>query len=145
MSTSSAIRRQLYQWFARVHGVVLIATKGRPVSMGRNLRFFVLETLGRRSGVTRRLPLLFMPYGPDFIVLASNYGQEHPPAWYLNLQADPNASVLTGGQRIDVRARVLEGDERRAIRSSLVEYNAHWNDYLTNVERTIPVVVLERR
>jgi deazaflavin-dependent oxidoreductase (nitroreductase family) len=113
--------------------------------MGRNFRFIVLETLGRRSGETRRLPLLFMPYGADFIVLASNYGQERSPAWFLNLQAEPDSSVLTGGHRIAVRARVLEGDERRSLVPSLLDYNAHWRDYFTNVQRTIPVILLERR
>jgi deazaflavin-dependent oxidoreductase (nitroreductase family) len=145
MSPASAPRRRLYQWFARVHGAVLIATKGRPVSLGGNFRFFVLETLGRRSGAPRRLPLLFMPYGPDFLVLASNYGQERPPAWFLNLQAEPEASVVTGGRRIAVRARVLEGDERQSIVPTLLDYNAHWRDYFANVQRTIPVVLLERR
>ena len=138
-------RRRFYQWFARVHGAVLVATKGRPQHLGRNLRFFVLETVGRKTGSVRRLPLLFMPHGDDFIVLASNYGQEQPPAWFLNLEATPDATVLTGGDRLPVRARVLEGDERTSIMPSLLEYNGHWRAYFTNVERTIPVVLLERR
>ena len=118
---------------------------GRPQGLGRNRRVLVLETLGRRSGTIRRLPLLFMPQDDDFIVIASNYGQERPPGWFLNLQAAPDASVLAGGRRINVQARMLEGEERRSILPLILDYNAHWRAYFTNVERPIPVVRLARR
>jgi len=79
------------------------------------------------------------------MVVASKGGSDAPPAWYLNLRSTPEASVLTAGHRIPVRARVLEGDERRSIVPSLVEYNANWRAYFANVERSIPVILLERR
>ena len=142
---ASVRRRRLYQWFARIHGALLVKTKGRPQAVGRTLRFLVLETVGRRSGTIRRLPLLFMPQGDDFIVIASNYGQERPPGWFLNLQAAPDASVLARGHRIEVHARVLEGEERRSILPLILDYNAHWRAYFTNVERPIPVILLARR
>ncbi len=140
--TSSA-RRSFYQRFAKVHGALLIRTKGRPRRLGWHQFACVLETVGRTSGQTRRLPLLYLPHGDAFLVLASNYGQERPPAWWFNLQARPDAVVLTRGRRVPVRARVLEGDERAAMVPIARDYNVQWRGYLTNVERVIPFVLLE--
>jgi len=141
----SARRRQFYQRFARVHGALLIRTKGRPRRLGWRQYACVLETVGRTSGLVRQLPLLYLPHGDGFIVLASNYGQERPPAWWFNLQAQPDAHVLTQGRRVPVRARVLEGDERAAMVPIARDYNVQWREYLTSVERTIPIVLLARR
>lgn len=73
-----------------------------------------LTTVGRRSGVARAVPLLYVRDGADFVVIASNFGQEHHPAWSYNLEATPDAEVLLGTRRIPVRAkRVTEADRKR--------------------------------
>jgi len=141
----SARRRRFFQRFARVHGALLIRTKGRPRSLGRHQTALVLETVGRRSGDPRLVPLLYLPHGDDFVVLASNYGQERPPAWWFNLQNQPDAHVLWSGRRVPVHARVAVDGERTALVEEARTYNAQWRDYLSSVEREIPVVVLERR
>lgn len=140
----SARRRRFYQRFAKVHGAVLIRTKGRPRRLGLRQYALVLETVGRRSGAVRQLPLLYLPQGDDFVILASNYGQERPPAWWFNLQDRPDAHVLVSGRRIPVRARVLEGAEREAIVPTARDYNVQWREYFASVEREIPIVRLER-
>jgi deazaflavin-dependent oxidoreductase (nitroreductase family) len=141
----SARRRTFYQRFAKVHGALLVRTKGRPRRLGLHQYACVLETVGRTSGRTRQLPLLYLPHGDAFLVLASNYGQERAPAWWFNLQARPDAFVLTQGRRVPVRARVLEGEERAAMVPIARDYNKQWREYLTSVERTIPFVLLERQ
>jgi F420H(2)-dependent quinone reductase len=137
-------RRRFYQRFARVHGALLIRTKGRPRRLGLRQYALVLETVGRKSGAVRQLPLLYMPHGDDFVVLASNYGQERPPAWWFNLQAQPEAHVLVSGRRVPVTARVLEGDEREAIVPTARGYNVQWREYFASVQRELPIVCLER-
>lgn len=141
----SARQRRFFQRFARLHGALLVRTKGRPRSLGWGQTALVLETVGRRSGQPRRVPLLYLPYGDDFVVLGSNYGQERPPAWWLNLQARPDAHVLWSGRRLPVRAREAEGEERAVLVEQATRYNAQWRDYLRSVDRHLPVVVLERR
>jgi deazaflavin-dependent oxidoreductase (nitroreductase family) len=136
--------RRFFQGFARVHGALLVRTKGRPRWLGWHQTALVLETVGRRSGEVRRVPLLYLQHDEDFVVLASNYGQKHPPAWWFNLQARPDAHVLLSGRRIAVRARVTEGAERAAIAEKAEAYNAQWHGYLRLVEREVPIIVLER-
>jgi len=136
-------RRWFYQRFAKVHGAVLIRTKGRSRRRNKHgYTFLVLETLGARSGASRQVPLLYLRRGDSFVVLASNFGQERPPAWFLNLLAHPEAHVLIGGQRTSVHARVLEGDERAALVPIVRGYNAQWNEYFDTVQREIPMVLL---
>jgi deazaflavin-dependent oxidoreductase (nitroreductase family) len=136
-------RRWFYQRFARVHRAVLVRLKGRSIRQSRHgYTFLVLETVGARSGEIRQVPLLYLQQRQGFVVLASNYGQERPPGWFFNLRARPEAHVLTGGERIPVRSRVLDGDERTALVPIVRGYNAQWNDYFDTVQREIPMVLL---
>lgn len=144
---SAAVRRRLqrsyFKAFARAHGRLLLRTKGRPSSLGRGRHACVLQTTGRRTGLPRSVPLLYMPFGEALVVVASNYGQERPPAWWWNLEADPRAYVLLGGSRIDVVARETEGEERAMLIERGAVYNKMWSQYFDNVERHLPVVSLD--
>jgi deazaflavin-dependent oxidoreductase (nitroreductase family) len=84
-----------------------------------------------------------MPDGDGYLVLASNFGQERPPAWWLNLQATPSAAVQIRGRRIAVRARELDGEERTAALARAAAHNKQWRTYVTTMQRPLPVVRLE--
>ena len=63
-----------------------------------------LTTTGRRSGEPRSVILGYYEDGPNLVSMAMNGWGAAEPAWWLNLQADPDAVVeLAGGTRIDVR------------------------------------------
>ncbi|MGH3184353.1 MAG: nitroreductase/quinone reductase family protein, partial [Streptosporangiaceae bacterium] len=79
---SDTLQVRFFRAFARGHTRVLVRTHGFPSWSGPRLRFLVLETRGRRSGLPRSVVLLYMPDGGDYVVIASNFGDEHPPAWW---------------------------------------------------------------
>jgi len=137
------LNRAFFKGFARLHTRLLVRTRGRPSSLGPRRTFLVLETTGRRTGRPRSIVLLYMPEGDAFVVLASNYGQEHPPAWWRNLEARPDALVHLSGRTIPVRARALAGDERQAVVAKAVQYNPQWQGYVRTLRRELPVVLLE--
>jgi deazaflavin-dependent oxidoreductase (nitroreductase family) len=85
-----------------------------------------------------------MPDGDDYVVIASNFGGEHPPAWWMNLSAEPRAVVYVSGRTIPVRARALAGEEREDMLRRAVRYNRQWRGYTQTVQRELPVVRLER-
>jgi len=85
-----------------------------------------------------------MPDGAEFVVIASNYGGERPPAWWMNLSADPDAVVHVSGRSVPVRARALAGAEREAMLTRAVSYNRQWRGYTRTVQRELPIVRLER-
>ena len=64
----------------------------------------LLTTTGRKSGEQRTTPLIYGTSGDDHLVVASKGGEDEPPTWYLNLQANPEAELQVLGDRFKVRA-----------------------------------------
>lgn len=89
-----------------------------------------LTTVGRRSGVARAVPLLYVRDGADFVVVASNFGQQHHPAWSHNLEATPDAEVLLGTRRIPVRAKRVGESERKRLWPSITAIWPAYDDYV---------------
>jgi deazaflavin-dependent oxidoreductase (nitroreductase family) len=125
-----------------VHSFVFRATAGR---VGRKLRGFpvlVLETRGRKSGKARSVPLLFVEDAGDWVVIASSGGDPRSPAWFLNLEADPRATVITDAGRRGVEALVTEGEERARLFAGLAGMYSGFNAYRDRTTRELPVVRL---
>jgi deazaflavin-dependent oxidoreductase (nitroreductase family) len=91
-------------------------TAGRWSAIGRHgLPALLLTTTGRKSGQPRTQPLLYAADGDAFVVLGSNWGQRHHPAWSANLLAAPAATVTVDGTPIPVRATLATGAERERL------------------------------
>jgi deazaflavin-dependent oxidoreductase (nitroreductase family) len=125
--------------------VVYRLTRGRGTftSWVSGLPIVMLTTTGARSGRRRTLPVLGVPHDGNLVVIASNYGQDHNPAWYYNLRAHPGASIIFEGERRQVVARELSGDERESWYARGVEIYPGWTSYRKRAPRTIPVMELQ--
>lgn len=125
-----------------VHSFLFRVTNGR---FGRNVRgapVLVLETIGRKSGKLRSVPLLFVEDGGDWIVMASNGGDAQHPAWFTNLEAEPRATVITAAGRRAVAATVTDGEERERLFGRLAAIYRGFESYRDRTTREIPVVRL---
>lgn len=111
----------------------------------RGTTTLLLTTTGRRSGDERIAPLIYEPYGDDYLVVASKGGSDTPPAWFLNLEADPDGHAQVLGDRFPVHARVASPDERTDMWRTMTAVWPDYDAYQEKTEREIPVVVLERR
>ncbi len=108
------------------------------------LKTLLLITKGRKSGRDILAPLIFDEVDGNYVVIASKGGAPEHPAWYLNLEAEPNAKVQVGLKHANVRMRVAEGDERARLWKRMVELYAPYEDYTKRSGgRVFPVVVLE--
>src|SRR5438876_9534656 len=105
---------------------------------GRTL--MLLTTTGAKSRKERTAVLGFGKDGDRFVVIASGNGAPKHPAWYLNLQARPIATVEVGPDKFKARARTARPEERDALKR-LVPYIEQQQ---TLTKREIPIVVLER-
>jgi deazaflavin-dependent oxidoreductase (nitroreductase family) len=105
----------------------------------------LLTTTGRRSGQPRTTPLACFADGDDWIVVASNNGQDRDPAWWLNLKANPDASVRIGRSEYTVTGRLATAEERTRLWPWLVGRNRVYARYERRTSRPIPVVILSRR
>ncbi len=103
----------------------------------------LLETVGRKSGKQRVTPLLFVHDDERFVVVASNAGDDRNPAWWLNLQSQPEARVQVRDQHHKVHARRASPEERERLWPKLVAAYASYDRYVERTSREIPVVVLE--
>jgi deazaflavin-dependent oxidoreductase (nitroreductase family) len=106
-------------------------------------RFLLLTTKGRRTGQPRTMPLLYVADGKRFVVVGSNGGDDRPPAWWLNLQAQPTANVQVDREHHRVAARAARGAERDALWEILDRAYTYYPDYRRRTSREIPVVILE--
>ncbi|MFV2100337.1 nitroreductase/quinone reductase family protein [Micromonospora sp. LOL_024] len=140
MSVLRSVTRRAgrHRWFGTAVRLLVPAdrvlgrlTRGRVVALGL-VPSLVITTTGRKSGQPRSNPLLYVPDGDAYVVVGSNWGQPHQPAWSLNLLAEPRAEVDVAGRRIPVRAEVAAGTERDRLWRLLV---AEWPAYEVYVER----------
>ena len=108
------------------------------------LTTLLLTTTGRKSGKQLMIPLIYRPTERGgFCVIASKGGAPSHPAWYLNLEADPEVRVKVANEEFTAIARVAGGDERERLWNAMVDYYAPYTDYQASTERLIPVVVLD--
>lgn len=93
---------------------VLKASGGRFGLLGDyGMPQLLLTTTGRKSGQPRTVTLLYGTAEDHVVLIASNFGQAHHPAWALNLAATPEAAVQIGEQRTSVVAELVTDPERR--------------------------------
>ena len=144
------------RWFIRgawvAHRAIHRFTGGRRglalPTPGGKFGYLRLKTVGRRSGQERAAILGYYEDGPDLITLAMNGWADAEPAWWLNLQAHPDASVeLKNGSRA-VRGRAAEGEERARLWAKLRAYSGYGDDlegYARLRSSETAVIVLEPR
>lgn len=118
-------------------------SNGRLLNRLVGLPVLELVTMGRRSGKPRSVLLSYLDVDNGYVVIASNSGDDRPPLWWLNLEANPQATVTTSGAEAAVVARRTEGDERAGLWARAVAANPGYADYESYTSRIIPVVALE--
>jgi deazaflavin-dependent oxidoreductase (nitroreductase family) len=104
----------------------------------------ILTTKGRRSGEPRSTPLIYQRHGGDYLVVASKGGADEPPAWYLNLEAEPEVEVQVYGERFAAHARTADAREKPGLWRTMTAAWPAYDEYQEKTGREIPVVVLER-
>jgi deazaflavin-dependent oxidoreductase (nitroreductase family) len=119
-------------------------TDGEEGHDWQGTQVLILSTTGRKSGQERSTPLIYGRHGDDFLVVASKGGSDTPPAWYLNLEANPEAEIQVKADVLKVRARTATPDEKPALWALMTEQWPQYDGYQLKTEREIPVVVLER-
>jgi deazaflavin-dependent oxidoreductase (nitroreductase family) len=127
------------RWFAAlgrrlvpVDRWILGRVKGRwSIASRHGLPTLLLTTTGKRSGQPRTQPLLYATDGDGIVIVGSNWGQQHHPAWSGNLLADPSATVRLQGEPapVPVRATLATGAERDRLWRLLRQVWPAFNTY----------------
>jgi len=120
------------------------ASNGRRANTLRDtgLPVVVVTTRGRKSGKTRKFPLMRVEHEGEYALVASLGGAPNNPTWYGNLIADPTALMIQdGAEPHDFVAREVQGEERALWWERAVDAYPSYADYQTKTSRIIPVFV----
>jgi F420H(2)-dependent quinone reductase len=128
----------------RSHRAVYRLSGGRLLGRVAGMPVLLLTTAGRRSGKARTTPLTYFESGADLAVVASNGGEDRPPAWWVNLQAEPGAQITVGRKSFPVRAREATPEEHARLWPVITRINPGYAGYARRTTRPIPVVILAR-
>jgi len=129
--------------FSRIHIFVYRRTGGAIGGQIYGNRMLLLTTTGRTTGQQRTTPLAYLAAGDAMIIIAGAAGAAKHPAWWLNLVADPHATIQVGPRTLAVVARRAEGADHARLWPAVKKMNPFYGQYELITDRDIPVVILE--
>ena len=134
--------------FWHAHRVLVRATRGRaglwrPKPNGWGALW--LSTTGRRTGEPRQVLVGYFEDGDNLVTMAMNGWGSAEPAWWLNLQANPEATARTKDGTRAVHARRARGPERDRLWARWAEIDKNLDDLAARRPHETAVVVLEPR
>ncbi|MGB7587090.1 MAG: nitroreductase family deazaflavin-dependent oxidoreductase [Solirubrobacterales bacterium] len=131
------------RWTGKLNVPLYRLSRGRIGGRISHAPVLLLTTTGRKSGLPRTVPVVYLADDDRVVVIGSNAGHTHEPAWSLNLKANPDSEIEIGRERRRVRARVAEGEERETLWRKHNEQYSGFDEYEQRTGRDIAVFVLE--
>ncbi|HEX6357588.1 nitroreductase family deazaflavin-dependent oxidoreductase [Actinophytocola sp.] len=129
-------------WVAK-HIRDYVATDGESGHLYQGWPTLLITTRGRRSGKLRRTALIYAQDGDRYLLVASNAGSPHHPAWYLNLSADPHVTVQVRDDTFTARARTATAEEKRRLWPQVTAIFPLYDTYQATSSRDLPMVIIE--
>ena len=129
-----------------IHRTILKVSGGRKGWNAGNMPVLKLTTVGRKSGEKREV-MLTSPLQLDstMVIVASRGGDDHHPAWFLNLRDEPLVEVATQDEtKHQRRARIATSDERNTMWPQIGEKYKNYGGYQSRTQREIPLILLEK-
>lgn len=121
------------------------ATGGKVGHDWNGTSCLILHTKGRKSGDTRKFPLIYGRDGADYVVVASKGGAPDHPGWYKNLLAHPDVAIQVHGDIIPVTARTGTAADKARVWRIMTAQWPPYDEYQAKAPREIPVVLLRPR
>lgn len=137
---------RLFDEVTRTHVLLYRATGG---IVGGRIPFgagmLLLDHVGAKSGKKRTTPLVYIPDGKSYVIVASKGGAPKHPSWFHNVRTNPETTVQVGSKRIPVTAKVATATQRKRLWPSVVEAYGGYAGYQKRTKREIPLVILTPR
>ena len=116
-------------------------TNGRIGSKLGTQTILLLETIGRKSGQPRLIPIAHFFHEGKYLVVESNWGKDKHADWYLNLLKNPQAILQVNGRTIHVEAHDAQADEYARLWKFATERHPPFLRYQEMTKRCIPIIV----
>lgn len=134
-----------FSLFGQEHVRQYEATGGKTGHDWNGTSCLILHTIGRKTGETRKFPLIYGRDGEDYVIVASKGGAPEHPGWYQNLLAHSEVAIQVRDKVIPVTARTGNAAERARVWPVMVKEWPAYDDYQAKTTREIPVVLLHPR
>lgn len=142
MAKAGKLQRKGTAAFTSGHVRLYRLTRGRLGATMSGHPILLLSTTGRKTGARRTRPVMFIRDTETYVVCGTYAGSDSTPAWALNLQANPDATVELEGRKLQVTAGEAEGAEYERLWKSFVSEIPTFAEYQTKTERHLPILVL---
>ena len=119
------------------------ASEGREANDMRGMPIVLLTSVGAKSGLLRKTPLMRVEHDGVYAIMASLGGAPKHPVWYYNVVAHPHVELQDGAVKRDYLAREVTGEEKAVWWERAVAAYPPYADYQRKTDRQIPVFVLE--
>jgi F420H(2)-dependent quinone reductase len=130
------------KFFVKANVYLFQVTGGRLGSQMGKQSVLLLHTIGRKSRKSFATTLSYYRDGANYLIVASNWGKENPPDWFLNLLKQPNTTIQVKGKEIPVVARQADGDDYSRLWEWIARYNSQYIEYQKSLTRRIPIIIL---
>ena len=121
------------------------ATGGKVGHEWNGTSVLILHHSGRKTGETRKAPLIYGRDGDEYVIVASKGGAADHPGWYNNLVAHPDTTIQVWDELIAVSAHTASAEEKRRLWPTMTAAWPAYDSYQQKTERDIPLVILRRR
>lgn len=120
-------------------------SKGKLANTFLGAPVAILTTTGRKSGKTRKAPVLFLEDGERVLIAATKGGMSKPPIWYLNIVANPDVAIQIGARKRNMRVREADENEQAVLWPKLEAMYAGFVEYRERLAgvRNAPLLILE--
>jgi deazaflavin-dependent oxidoreductase (nitroreductase family) len=129
------------KWFMDINAFLIRISHGRIGSRLGAQTILLLETIGRKSGQPRVVPIAYFFHEEIYLIVASNWGKDRNADWYLNLQKNPRATLQVNGKTIPVESHDAQGDEYVRLWKFATGKHPPYLHYQEMTKRHIPIVV----
>ena len=127
--------------FSKANVLVYRLTNGRVWGGLKSSPVCLVTMKGRKTGKTRTIPLMYVPYGDQVVLVASLAGAPEHPVWYHNLMAHPHVTIQAGSAKQDMDVRQSSPEEKAEIWPHAVAAYGDFADYQERTDRDIPVLI----
>ncbi|MBI1259499.1 MAG: nitroreductase family deazaflavin-dependent oxidoreductase [Chloroflexi bacterium] len=128
----------------RLHVGLYRLTSGKLANQAAGMPLLLITTTGRKSGKPHTNPIVYIEESQEYLVSASAGGMTWNPGWYFNLTSHPDAKIQVGSQKFNVKATIIEGEERNRLYEMFKAASSNFVKYEKSANRTIPVIRLTR-
>lgn len=137
---SKPAMRPMTRIFSNLHAGLYRLTRGG--ASNPKYPTMLLTVTGRKTGAQQTVPLIYINDGERLVIAAAYAGSDTDPAWWLNLQANPDAVATVKDRTFRVRAAQAPADRREELWHRLVQMYPYFTGYQQRTNRQIPVVTL---